>query len=95
MTGRTPAELLGGGQLFFDSLVERVGERTRLGYESTELLAGILEVSWASYRALLALSGAKSIPQPIHVERPGERAKRTRASWRELAQRVMRPSRGY
>jgi hypothetical protein len=90
MTGCAPAELLGGGQLYFDALVERASERARVGYDTTELLAGLVEISYASYRALLAMGGVKNLPQPIHVERPGERTRRRtrRVNWRELARRV-------
>lgn len=53
-----------------------------------ELLAGLVELQHASYRQLLALSGAKGrdIPVPLRVPRPGDEVKKPKvASGNELA----------
>jgi hypothetical protein len=87
--------MLGGGRRYFDALLDKSGERRALGYDPTELLAQLLEVSFASYRALLALGGAKEIPKQINVPRPakpgspgGASSKPAPVNWRVLASRL-------
>jgi hypothetical protein len=95
MTGCSPAQLLGGGQSYFDALLETSQRRAAVGYDQTELLAKLVEISFASYRALLALTGTKKIPEQIKVKRPGEppgqRQRRQGVNWRQLAARMSRP----
>lgn len=89
MTGCAPAELLGGGRDYFDALCERARARRQIGWDIHELLAELLEVSFASYRALLALTGSKDLPAPLAVRRPGEEQRKPeRISWRELQRRM-------
>jgi len=76
MTGCAPAELMAGGRDYFDALVQRADNRMSLGYESTELLATLVEVTFASYRALLALAGVKNLPEQIKVPRPGTQVRK-------------------
>jgi hypothetical protein len=87
MTGLGPAELKAGGRAYFDALLDRATERNQLGWTSETMLANLLEVSFASYRVLLALMGAKNIPQPLSVPRPGLPVRRA-VNWRELQRRV-------
>jgi hypothetical protein len=93
-TGLAPAELLGGGRDYFDALLTEVQERRRLGWDTPEMLASLVEISFASYRALLALAGAKQIPDQLNVERPWQqKQRRPRMNWREL-QRFLSGRRG-
>lgn len=91
ITGLAPADLLGGGQDYFDALLAEAQERRRLGWDVPEMLATLIEISFANYRALLALGGAKSIPGQLKIDRPWQ--KKPRVSWREL-QRFLGGSRG-
>ena len=76
MTGCAPAELLAGGQEYFDALVEECNERAMNGYVEIEMLANITELLHANYRALLAMGGSKDIPRQLKVPRPpGPKAK--------------------
>ena len=90
MTGCAPAQLLGGGPVYFDALLDTATRRAEAGYDTTELLAQLVEISFASYRVLLGLAGAKQIPTQYKVPRPGgeSRAKPERVNWRVLAARV-------
>ena len=40
--------MLGGGPSYFGALWERAHERAELGYDTTELMAQLLELSFAS-----------------------------------------------
>lgn len=84
--------MLGGGPSYFGALWERAHERAELGYDTTELMAQLLEVSFASYRCLLVLTGAKHVPDQIKVRRPGQ--KRKAVNWRTLAARLGGERRG-
>jgi hypothetical protein len=84
ITGLAPTELLGGGRNYFDALLAEAQERRRIGWEVPEMLATLIEVQFASYRALLALGGAKTVPDPLKIPRPWQEKKRERVSWREL-----------
>jgi hypothetical protein len=92
MTGCDSTALLRGGQSYFDALVHEAVERRRVGWDVHELLACLVELSHAQYRALLSLAGAKQIPDQLKVERPheAERKKKDRkvVSWRELQRMV-------
>jgi hypothetical protein len=91
MTGCGPAELLAGGRAYFDALCDKAAERRRIGWDQHEMLASLAEISFAQYRTLLALSGAKEIPDPLRIRRPGEvERKRERISWRDLKRIVSR-----
>jgi hypothetical protein len=88
-TGCAPAELLAGGRSYFDALVEEVGEERANGWDVTEMLATLVEINWAQYRALLALGGAKQIPQQLKVPRPGRASQQQpRLHWQDIQRRV-------
>jgi len=93
VTGCAPTELLAGGRDFFDALVEEVSEERQNGWVVEEMLASLIEVNYAQYRALLALAGAKSIPNQIKLPRPGDKAVR-RTSIGEL-QKLMEARGGH
>jgi hypothetical protein len=57
------------------------------------MLASLIEVNFAQYRALLALAGVKNVPAQIKLPRPGDRAVR-RTSVAEL-QRLMEARGGH
>jgi hypothetical protein len=63
--------MLAGGRRYFDELCSAVTNRVETGYHVEELLAALLEVTFASHRVLLAMGGAKQIPEQIRVPRPG------------------------
>jgi len=65
-----------GGRDYFDALVTRVSTRESVGYNLTELMAALVEINFAQYRALVALGGGKNIPDQIKVPRPGVRKQR-------------------
>ena len=87
MTGCAPAPLLGGGRPYFDALLDTAKRRAEVGWDQTELLAQLVEISFASYRALLALTGARRIPDQVKVRRPGAPPRKP-VSWRVLAARL-------
>jgi hypothetical protein len=83
-TGCAPAELLAGGRTYFDALVAELSEERQNGWDVNEQLATLIEISWAQYRALLALAGAKQIPAQIKLPRPGDAIPRQRTSVADL-----------
>lgn len=87
MTGCAPAQLIGGGRAYFDALLEKAEQRSQIGYDSTELLAQLVEINFAMYRALLAMGGNKQIPDQHRVRRPGTSRQQT-VNWRHLAGRL-------
>ena len=89
MTGCAPAQLLGGGQSYFDAMLDTASRRAEVGYDPTELLAQLVEISFGMYRALLGLGGVKHIPNQIRVQRPTrQHEKRPTVNWRVLAARL-------
>jgi len=89
MTGCTPAELLAGGRDYFDALVERADARRSIGFDTNELLATLVEIAFAQFRALLALGGADKVPDQLNVPRPGgQRSTRRKLSPAEFQQWV-------
>ena len=88
-TGCAPVDLVAGGRRYFDALVDQVDEERRNGWVIEEMLATLIEVNWAQYRALVALTGSRDLPRQIRVPRPADAAKRPeRIDAKELQRRL-------
>lgn len=69
LTGISPRELLALDAPMYDAMVDAVNERWSV---SDELAAQSVEMQHATYTAVLAGAGAKNLPKPFRVPRPGE-----------------------
>jgi hypothetical protein len=81
---------MAGGRGYFDALVAEVGEERRNGWQVEEMLATLIEINWAQYRALVALTGARSVPDQIRVPRPADGRPKQKTGWQEIQRMVNR-----
>ena len=72
LTGIAPQSILDLDPAMYDAMVEAVGERWSV---QDELMATQVELSHATYTAVLATGGVKRLPDVLRVPRPGDEVK--------------------